>query len=78
MAPYLATATLGKFNLDRYRLAGGLPVYVAVDPTLPDSSVLKKLPDIVAYYSSIYGKYPFDAAGAIVDNAPDVGYALET
>jgi aminopeptidase N len=78
MAPYLATATLGKFNLDRYRLAGGLPVYVAVDPTLSDSSVLKKLPDIVAYYSSIYGKYPFDAVGAIVDNAPDVGYSLET
>ncbi len=78
LATYLATATLGKFNLDRYRLAGGLPVYVAVDPTLPDSSVLKNLPDIVAYYSSIYGKYPFDAVGAIVDNAPDVGYSLET
>jgi aminopeptidase N len=78
MAPYLATATLGRFDLTRYRLGGGLPVYVAVDPTLPDSSVVKKLPDILAFYTSIYGRYPFDAAGAILDDAPDVGYSLET
>jgi aminopeptidase N len=78
MAPHLATATLGRFNLEQYRLDDGLPVYVAVDPSLPDASVLKKLPDIVEFYSSIYGRYPFDAVGAIVDNAPQVGYALET
>ncbi|HEY5168791.1 MAG TPA: M1 family aminopeptidase, partial [Thermoleophilia bacterium] len=28
--------------------------------------------------SSIYGAYPFEAVGAIVDRAPSVGYALET
>ena len=79
MAPYLATATLGRFNLTRSRLPSGLPVYVAVDPTLPaDRAVLGKLPAIVAFYSSIYGPYPFDAAGAIVDDAKRVGYSLET
>jgi aminopeptidase N len=78
MAPYLATATLGRFDVTQYRLANGLPVYVAVDPTLSSSSVLKKLPDIVDFYTSIYGPYPFDAVGAIVDDAKQVGYSLET
>ena len=78
MAPYLATATLGRFDVTQYRLATGLPVYLAVDPTLSNASVLKKLPDIVDFYTSIYGPYPFDAVGAIVDDAKQVGYSLET
>jgi aminopeptidase N len=78
MAPYLATATLGRFDLTEYRLPNGIPAYVAVDPTLPTGNVLRKLPDIVEFYSSIYGPYPFEAVGAIVDDAPDVGYSLET
>jgi aminopeptidase N len=78
MAPYLATATLGRFDLTRYRLSDGLPVYIAIDPTLSTTSVLKKLPAIVEFYSSIYGPYPFDAVGAIVDDAKQVGYSLET
>ncbi|HEX5995549.1 MAG TPA: M1 family metallopeptidase [Jiangellales bacterium] len=78
MAPYLATATLGRFDVTQYRLANGIPVYLAVDPTLSSASVLKKLPNIVEYYTSIYGPYPFDAVGAIVDDAKQVGYSLET
>jgi aminopeptidase N len=78
MAPYLATATLGRFDLTRYRLPSGLPVYVAVDPTLPTTPVLRKLPAMVRFYSSIYGPYPFDAVGAVVDDAKRVGYSLET
>ena len=34
MAPYLATATNGQFNLRRYRTADGLRMYDAVDPDL--------------------------------------------
>ena len=78
MAPYLATATLGRFDVTQDELASGLPVYIAIDPTLSTTSVLKKLPDIVEFYSSIYGPYPFDAVGAIVDDAKQVGYSLET
>jgi aminopeptidase N len=40
--------------------------------------VLGKLPKIVAFYSSIFGRYPFDAVGAIVDSAKEVGYSVET
>ena len=40
--------------------------------------MFRKLPDIVEFYSSIYGPYLFEAVGAIVDDAPEVGYSLET
>jgi len=77
MAPYLATATLGRFDLT-ISSAGGVPSYVAVDPQLSTGNVLRKLPAIVDFYSSIYGPYPFTAVGAIVDSARVVGYSLET
>jgi len=77
MAPYLATATLGRFDLTVSRV-GTVPSYVGVDPTLPSGNVLRKLPEIVRFYASIYGPYPFDAVGAIADDAPEVGYSLET
>jgi hypothetical protein len=77
MTPYLTTATLGRFDLTISRV-NGIPSYVAVDPQLAKGQVLSKLPDIVNLYSSIYGPYPFDAVGAIVDSAKVVGYSLET
>jgi aminopeptidase N len=78
MAPYLATVTSGRFDLTQSRLPDGTPSYVAVDPRLAKAQVLAKLPAIIAFYSSIYGPYPFDAVGAIVDSAKEVGYSLET
>jgi aminopeptidase N len=77
MAPYLATATLGRFDLT-ISSVGSIPSYVAVDPTLPRGNVLRKLPEITEFYTSIYGPYPFNAVGAIVDDAKVVGYSLET
>jgi hypothetical protein len=35
-------------------------------------------PEIVAFFSDLYGAYPFSAGGGIIDWAPDVGYALES
>ncbi|QFZ78288.1 M1 family peptidase [Streptomyces fagopyri] len=80
MASYLATATVGKFKVEQYTTADGLKVYNAVDPREASAAapVLKKLPSVLAWESSVFGPYPFRAAGAIVDRAPDVGYALET
>jgi aminopeptidase N len=77
MAPYLATTTLGKFDLTTSS-TDGIPTYVAVDPQLAKGQVLTKLPDAVRFYASIYGPYPFNAVGAIVDSAKYVGYSLET
>lgn len=77
MAPYLSTATLGRFDLAVSAVAG-IPSYVAVDPQLSKGQVLSKLPAIVEFYISIYGPYPFNAVGSIVDSAKVVGYSLET
>jgi aminopeptidase N len=79
MAPYLATATNGRFQLTQTHV-GKIPVYLAVDPSQAAEAdpVLAEVPDIVRFFSDLYGPYPFDAAGAIVDDAPDVGYALES
>jgi aminopeptidase N len=83
MASYLATMTIGKFNVTQGRTPKGLPTYVAVDPTFTGAPndpapVLAQIPDMVDYLSNRYGKYPFENVGAIVDNARYVGYALET
>src|SRR5262245_2567418 len=78
MAPYLATATLGRFDLSVSTTPTGVPSYVAVDPQLAKGQVLGKLPAVVDFFTTLYGPYPFNAVGAIVDSAKVVGYSLET
>ncbi len=79
MASYLATTTVGQFELERSRF-DGIESVVAVDPREAAEArrPLRKIPKIVRFYSSIFGPYPFTETGAIVDQAPNVGYALET
>ncbi|GGL95342.1 metallopeptidase [Streptomyces fumigatiscleroticus] len=80
MASYLATATVGKFEVERYTTASGVPVYNAVDPreSADAAPALAKIPEILDWGTTLFGPYPFSSAGAIVDRAPDAGYALET
>jgi aminopeptidase N len=80
MATYLATVTTGRFRVTTGTTPGGVPYYVATDPSVTRKSrpVLAKLPAITDYLASLYGPYPFASTGAIVDHAPKVGYALET
>ncbi|MGW7794183.1 hypothetical protein, partial [Streptomyces tricolor] len=80
MAAYLATASIGKFQVERYTTRDGIQVYNAVDAREARAAapVLKKLPAVLEWESKLFGPYPFEAAGSIVDHAPDVGYALET
>ena len=92
MAPYLATATNGPFET-RFYDAAGLEMYDAVDPDAalsesadpdpdPDPDVawerLAPQPEIIGFFSDLYGPYPFSSGGGIIDWAPDVGYALES
>ena len=80
MAPYLATITVGRFDVARGVTPGGVPTYVAVDPVQAGrgGTVLAQLPAMVVFFAGMYGSYPFEEVGAIVDHAPEVGYALET
>ncbi|MFI6441304.1 M1 family metallopeptidase [Streptomyces sp. NPDC050759] len=80
MAAYLATATVGKFDVQQFTTKSGIRVYNAVDPreAAAAAPVLRKLPSVLEWESKLFGPYPFRAAGSIVDRAPNVGYALET
>ncbi|MEV2213971.1 M1 family metallopeptidase [Streptomyces sp. NPDC050997] len=80
MAAYLATATVGKFQVKQYTTRDGIKVYDAVDPREAAAAkpVLNKLPSVLEWESKLFGPYPYRAAGSIVDHAPNVGYALET
>jgi aminopeptidase N len=76
MAAYLATVTTGRFRLERSEIAG-MPNVVAVDPKERRAGV-RRTREILELFEALFGPYPFDDVGAIVDHAPAVGYALET
>ncbi len=89
MAPYLATATNGDFQTDFYTDTNGLNFYDGVDPNTrrliadpPNPTLaferLDPQPEITAFFSGLYGPYPFTSGGGLVDWAPEVGYALES
>jgi aminopeptidase N len=80
MAPYLATATNGVFDL-RISKAGRLPLYQAVDPKVGNPTLsferLAAEEEIIEFFSKLYGPYPFSSGGGVVD-VGGVGYALES
>ncbi|WP_405450384.1 M1 family metallopeptidase [Streptomyces achromogenes] len=80
MATYLATATIGKFDVRTGRTPGGIPVYVAIDPVLKGASsvdVYGVTSAVTDYWSQVFGPYPFEETGAIVDDMPEAGFSLE-
>lgn len=80
MAPYLATATNGVFEL-RVSRVGRIPLYHAVDPAEVANGafdVLALEAEVIEFFSALYGPYPFTSGGGVVDHAPEVGYALES
>jgi aminopeptidase N len=78
MSTYLAVLDIGRGDLVKSE-AGGEPTWT-VDPRLAKGSrhVLSALPEVVRFEAGLFGGYPFDSAGSIVDYAPALGYALET
>ncbi|MGW2100873.1 M1 family metallopeptidase [Streptomyces olivaceoviridis] len=80
MATYLATATIGKFDVRTGRTPGGTPIYVAIDPVLKNSNNVDVYAVTAAatdYWSQVFGPYPFEETGAIVDDMPQAGFSLE-
>ncbi|MFI6788674.1 M1 family metallopeptidase [Nonomuraea sp. NPDC050383] len=78
MATYLATATLGKFDLRQGRTAGGIPNIAAVDPAYRNAlgKLYRVSGEVTDYWSKLFGPYPFSSTGGVVDNY-SAGYALE-
>ncbi|MCF3118619.1 M1 family metallopeptidase [Streptomyces arenae] len=80
MATYLATATIGKFDVRTGKTPAGTPLYVAIDPKVPqgDVDVYDVTAEVTDHWSKVFGPYPFEETGAIVDDFPQAGYSLET
>jgi aminopeptidase N len=89
MAPYLVTLAVGEFDLREYE-EDGIRYWDAIDPALAGDgarggqtraslaeAALDRQPEVIAFLSGFFGPYPFDVAGGIVDDVPDLGFALE-
>ncbi|MBD2104944.1 M1 family aminopeptidase [Leptolyngbya sp. FACHB-261] len=79
MASYLTTVNISQFDLDTDGTANGIPIrnYFA-EGIAPD--LLKPFdlqPEMLTYFSELFGPYPFDVYGSVVMNT-DTGAALET
>lgn len=78
MDVYLAVLDIGRGKLTRGE-AVGVPTWTLVDPRLAANwrKRISEVPAILRFESKIFGPYPFDAAGSIVDR---VGFddALES
>ncbi|WP_254392847.1 M1 family metallopeptidase [Streptomyces buecherae] len=70
----------GERRNSQRRAGGDVPQYVAIDPTQAAASrhVADQLTEIMDWETGLFGPYPFSSTGAIVDDTPDLGYALET
>ncbi|GGX80025.1 peptidase [Streptomyces minutiscleroticus] len=80
MATYLTTVTIGKFDVRSGRTPGGVPIHVAIDPKLAGSNSVDVYAVTAAatdYWSQVFGPYPFEETGAIVDDMPAAGFSLE-
>ncbi|MEU9925172.1 M1 family metallopeptidase [Streptomyces griseoluteus] len=80
MATYLATVTIGKFSTRSGRTPRGVPLYIAYDQNLPAGQLdfYKITSAATDYWTQLFGPYPFEETGAVVDSVPGVSYALET
>jgi aminopeptidase N len=79
MASYLAEVAIRRFTAQQSSGPGGLPLLSYYPPALVAraQSVFARLPQMIAYFESILGPYPFEAYGGIVADTR-LPYALET
>jgi aminopeptidase N len=79
MASYLVTVDIAQFTEQDAKSPEGIPVRNYFSEGLQDqvSSYFSRTPQMLSFFSSIYGPYPFEAYGVVVVNS-DLGFALET
>jgi aminopeptidase N len=83
MASYLSTASIGDFNLSYDVGPRRLPIINAVNARVTGEALAKTKaalalqPAMISFLEDLFGRYPFEAFGAIVDD-DSVDYALET
>ncbi|MFJ1766552.1 M1 family metallopeptidase [Amycolatopsis sp. NPDC088138] len=79
IVPYMTTVAIDKWTFDKQKRKDGTPIVSAFAPGVPDSTkqAEAKLPEILDFLESKFGKYPIDAAGGIFLNE-QIGFSLET
>ncbi len=79
VASYLVTVNIGKFTVDKQQGPNGLPIrsYFPEDITPDERAPFARMDQMIAYFSSIYGPYPFEAYGVVMADT-SLGFALET
>jgi aminopeptidase N len=79
MPAYLATIDIGEWIIDSYVTDRGLPVIDAIDPDghRAAQTVLSREEEILAFLEDTFGPYPFESAGAIVDDHPGYQFSME-
>ena len=79
MASYLATVTVGAYELIDSDPAGEIEVADAVPPRLADSfgGHFSQTDEMIEVYNELFGPYPFDEYGVMIVDA-DFPFALET
>lgn len=78
MAPYLATVSVGRYDIESLKTSKGLPVlnYFAAGTSQKARNTMALAPEMIEYFESILGPYPFESYGGIVVNT-DLPFALE-
>ena len=79
LASYLTTVNISSFDSQIGQVANGIPIrnYFGVGISADLLKPFEKQPEMLSFFSSIFGDYPFDVYGAVVMNT-ETGSALET
>jgi aminopeptidase N len=88
MAPYLATGTVGRFDVTTATMVdesndATIPIFTAIDSAGPPqrkvdvTATAARIPEMVNFLSARLGPYPFTTSGLVADWVPAVGYVLE-
>ena len=79
MASYLVTLHAGRLTTEVREGPHGLPIRTAFAASVPQGQrvMFDRLPEMIDYFESVFGPYPFESAGGTVVGAP-ILFALET
>lgn len=79
MASYLVTFHAGRLDVEERTGPGGLPIRLAFAQQLGagQRAMFDRLPEMIAYFETIFGPYPFTSAGGTIVGSP-ILFALET
>src|SRR5829696_3241971 len=79
MASYLVTLHAGRLTTEVREGPRGLPIRTAFAASVPRGQrvMFDRMPQMIDYFETVFGPYPFESAGATIVGAP-IGFALET